>query len=174
MASILIYLFFESDISIFEETRNIIRSSKTAQNSAMMFGEYFPNPGYPNLKVTLLEAISFEAIGVFILMSVILGTSLIGWKWRHISPILIGSTVGILIYFIAPYTQAGFNPARDLGPRMMSYLFGWEEAAFQNGNLDSILVYVVGPILGASTAVLLSRIWLKKLTTLVKSEDSKG
>lgn len=35
-------------------------------------------------------------------------------------PPLIGATVGALISVIAPLTQAGFNPARDLGPVSLS------------------------------------------------------
>lgn len=59
-------------------------------------------------------------------------------------PPLIGATVGGLICFIAPITQAGFNPARDFGPRIVAGLSGWGKVAFQKW-----WVYVVGPIVGA-------------------------
>lgn len=59
-------------------------------------------------------------------------------------PPLIGSCVGALIVLIAPLTQAGFNPARDFGPRIVAYLAGWGEIAFQGW-----WVYVVAPIVGA-------------------------
>jgi hypothetical protein len=53
-------------------------------------------------------------------------------------PPFIGITVGALICGIAPLTQAGFNPARDFGPRIVAYLAGWKEAAFW-------WVYIVKP-----------------------------
>jgi glycerol uptake facilitator protein len=59
-------------------------------------------------------------------------------------PPIIGATVGALIAVLAPLTQAGFNPARDFGPRIVAYLAGWKTVAFQGW-----WVYVLGPLLGA-------------------------
>eukprot|EP00980_Cylindrotheca_fusiformis_P017379 scaffold5393_cov156-Cylindrotheca_fusiformis.AAC.1 len=60
-------------------------------------------------------------------------------------PLLIGATVGSMIAIIAPLTQAGFNPARDFGPRIVAFLAGWREVAFQGW-----WIYVLGPIFGAA------------------------
>jgi glycerol uptake facilitator protein len=59
-------------------------------------------------------------------------------------PPLIGLTVGALIAVFAPLTQAGFNPARDFGPRIVAWCAGWKSVAFTGA-----WVYVVGPIVGA-------------------------
>ena len=59
-------------------------------------------------------------------------------------PPVIGLTVGALIAVIAPITQAGFNPARDFGPRIVAFLAGWKEVAFKG-----CWVYIVAPVLGA-------------------------
>jgi glycerol uptake facilitator protein len=59
-------------------------------------------------------------------------------------PLLIGLTVGALIAVLAPLTQAGFNPARDFGPRIVAFLAGWKAVAFQNW-----WVYVLAPMVGA-------------------------
>lgn len=59
-------------------------------------------------------------------------------------PPLIGCCVGGLISIIAPLTQAGFNPARDFGPRIVAYAAGWDQVSFQGW-----WVFVVGPIVGA-------------------------
>ena len=42
----------------------------------------------------------------------------------RLAPVFIGLTVGVLIAVIAPLTQACFNPARDLGPRLFAALAG--------------------------------------------------
>jgi glycerol uptake facilitator-like aquaporin len=59
-------------------------------------------------------------------------------------PPLIGLTVGALIAVLAPLTQAGLNPARDFGPRIVAFLAGWKAVAFQGW-----WVYVLAPIVGA-------------------------
>jgi glycerol uptake facilitator-like aquaporin len=59
-------------------------------------------------------------------------------------PSLIGVTVGALIAVLAPLTQAGFNPARDFGPRIIAWCGGWKTIAFAG-----FWVYIVGPIIGA-------------------------
>jgi glycerol uptake facilitator protein len=59
-------------------------------------------------------------------------------------PPLIGATVGALICVIAPLTQAGFNPARDFGPRIVAWLAGWKGVAFTKWWL-----YVLAPLVGA-------------------------
>ncbi len=41
-------------------------------------------------------------------------------------PLLIGSTVSALLALYAPITQAGWNPARDFGPRLVAYFAGWD------------------------------------------------
>lgn len=59
-------------------------------------------------------------------------------------PPLIGATVGALIAVIAPLTQAGFNPARDFGPRIVAWLAGWKAVALQGW-----WVYAAPPFIGA-------------------------
>jgi glycerol uptake facilitator-like aquaporin len=66
-------------------------------------------------------------------------------------PPLIGLTVGALIAVVAPLTQAGFNPARDFGPRIVAWFAGWKTVAF-TGAWVYIVAPIVGAILGASVA----------------------
>ncbi|MBI3966314.1 MAG: aquaporin [Chloroflexi bacterium] len=59
----------------------------------------------------------------------------------------IGFTVAILISVFAPLTQAGWNPARDLGPRIVAFALGWGPIAIPGPRWE-VLVYVVGPLAG--------------------------
>ena len=72
----------------------------------------------------------------------------------------IAIALSILIYIIAPFTQAGFNPARDFAPRLFSYLSGYENIAFSGPTFGFGIVYILGPIIGASTATLLFKLSL--------------
>lgn len=60
------------------------------------------------------------------------------------APALIGSTVAVFVHNFAPVTGAGMNPARDLGPRIVTLCTGWGTTALSTG----WWVYTVGPLLG--------------------------
>jgi glycerol uptake facilitator protein len=153
LAGLAVFFIFSSDIVSFEATHNITRGLESSKTTAMMFGEFYPNPGNKDLtELSTFSAMIFEAIGTFLLMLMILllvNSNKINHKFI---PTLIGITVGILIVFIAPYTQAGFNPFRDLGPRLVSAIMGWDTIVFDLKQYGFITVYVLGPILGASLA----------------------
>lgn len=118
---------------------------------AMIFGEYYPNPGSGITKLSTPLAAIFEGFGTFLLMMGVLG--IIRIKQRNFQPILIGVLLAILIILIAPYTQAGFNPARDAMPRLISYLAGYDMAYSYNG-WGNIIVYICSPLIGAASAIL--------------------
>lgn len=103
--------------------------------------------------VTTSAAFLIEAVGTGILGFVIF--ALTNKKNRMESsdliPPLIGLTVGALIAVMAPLTQAGFNPARDFGPRIVAFLAGWKTVAFQGW-----WVYVLAPIVGATSGALIA------------------
>ena len=59
------------------------------------------------------------------------------------APCLVGATVTSLICTFGPVTGCGMNPARDLGPRLVTLFTGWGSVA-----LSSAWIYTVGPIVG--------------------------
>jgi glycerol uptake facilitator protein len=102
--------------------------------------------------VSFLEGLAGEVLGTAILLLVIL--SLL--ETRHVNapsawffPLIVGATIGLLIMFIAPISQASFNPARDLGPRIMLLLVGFGSVAFPGPNHGlSLIATTIGPIIG--------------------------
>ncbi len=163
-AAIMLFLIFHSAISEFESVHQIIRGTNGSEQTAMIFGEFYPNPGFKDkFDITWLEALLLEAFGTFILITVIFSVS-DNVKQAELPPILIGLTITILICLIAPFTQAGFNPARDFAPRLFSYLAGWKEIAIPN--IQIILVYVLGPIVGGVCGAITYNILQKKILKL--------
>jgi glycerol uptake facilitator protein len=65
----------------------------------------------------------------------------------NLVPFCIGFTVAVFISLLAPMTQTGWNPARDLGPRLAARILGWGSAAIP-GPRDGFWVYSVGPLIG--------------------------
>ena len=68
---------------------------------------------------------------------------------RFMTPLFIGLTVAIIISIVAPLTQAALNPARDFGPRLVSYMLGWGPVAIPGPRSGFFTVYILAPIIGA-------------------------
>ena len=66
-------------------------------------------------------------------------------------PVLIGFTVAMLLALYAPLTQAGWNPARDFGPRIVAYFSGWGTVAIP-GPRGGFWIYIIGPYIGGFIA----------------------
>ena len=156
LAGIAIYLLFSPSISAFESTHNIIRGTAESVQTAKMFGEYYAAPGSTSV-VSLPLAIGVEAFGTFLLILMIFALTEgcnVGRPHDAMAPLFIGLTVSSIICLVAPLTQAGLNPARDFGPRMVAWIFGWKSAAFPDQSGGFFLVYILGPLVGAMLASL--------------------
>ena len=156
IAGAVVLLVFGPFIERFEADRGIERGAPGSQASAMVFGEYFPNPdifgtdGAAFDLVSPLAAAGVEALGTGILVFIIF--ALVDRRnarrpSSQITPFFIGFTVAVLISLFAPITQAGWNPARDFGPRIVAALAGWGEIAIP-GPRNGFWVYIVGPLVG--------------------------
>ncbi len=166
MGATILYFAFAEAITVYEETNHIIRGSEASIRTAMMFGEYFPNPSFAEtITASHLFACFMESIGTFMLVFVIFRlTNKSGQVHQNLIPILIGLTVTILICIIAPYTQGGFNPARDFSPRVVAYLAGWKSAAFPAIDFSFFTVYIFSPILGGIVASHLNNLFFSKVS----------
>jgi MIP family channel proteins len=88
----------------------------------------------------ILPGMVVEAIGTFFLVWVIVGVAVNPRATKEWAALAIGATLGMLVMVLAPLTGAGFNPARSLGPAIVSGEF--------NGTGDFLLVYIVAPVIG--------------------------
>jgi len=156
LGGLVVYLLFAPTISAYEGAHHIIRGAAESVQTARMFGEYYAVPGSMAV-VSMPLAIGAEAFGTFILLIMIFALTEgcnVGRPDDALAPLFIGLTVSSVICLIGPLTQAGLNPARDFGPRMVAWIMGWGSAAFPDHAGGFILVYIVGPIVGAIVASL--------------------
>ena len=156
LAGLAIYGLFGPSISAFESAHNIVRGSAESVQTAKMFGEYYAAPGSTSV-VSLPLAIATEAFGTGLLLLMIFALTEgcnVGRPFDTLAPLFIGLTVSSIICLVAPLTQAGLNPARDFGPRMVAWIFGWGSAAFPDQSGGFFLVYILGPVLGAAITAL--------------------
>ena len=156
LAGLTIYLLFGPSISAYESIHGIIRGTAESVQTAKMFGEYYSGSG--NMAVVSLPlAMSAEAFGTFLLVLMIFALTEgcnVGRPQEALAPLFIGLTVSAVICLIAPLTQAGLNPARDFGPRMIAWATGWGDAAFPDQVGGFFYVYILSPIIGGILAAL--------------------
>jgi len=114
---------------------------------AVLLNVLLPNPG--DLGVTILsenvgvgQGLVVEIVLTFFLVNTIFNTAVSG-KAGNFAGLAIGLTLVLCILMGGPLTRASLNPARTLGPAIVS------------GNYADIWLYFVGPCVGAIFAALL-------------------
>src|SRR4249920_3240108 len=84
------------------------------------------------------QAFLWEAVLSFFLMFVIIAVATDTRAVGEAAAIAIGGTVGLDAMFGGPITGASMNPARSLGPALVS------------GDLHALWLYILSPVLGAA------------------------
>jgi MIP family channel proteins len=166
LAGLAVFLLFSPSIAAYESLHQITRGTDASVITAKMFGEFYPNPG-GNAVVPMWLAIAAEAFGTFLLVLTIFGLTdgdNAGSPGSTITPLFIGLTVSSVIWLIAPLTQAGLNPARDFGPRVVAWITGWGGAAFPDKYGGFFWVYILAPVAGGGVAAMLEP-FMKRITS---------
>ena len=157
-ASGLLYGLFAEAILEFERRHGLLRGGPGSELSAMVFGEYFPNPAVFGTAedawriVGLQTAFLGEMVGTAMLAFIVATVTHPRNAAKPppaVQALVIGLGVAAIISVIAPLTQAGLNPARDFGPRVVSWLMGWGRIAFPGPRGGWFTVYIAAPVIGA-------------------------
>jgi glycerol uptake facilitator protein len=168
--SLVLYALYRSPIRAFEAANGITHGDPDSAITAMIFNCFAPNPaiaganGWSMDMIGTTTAVAGEAFGTFVLA---LALFLMLDHRNAFAPspksfaLIIGLVVGFIIMVLAPLTMSGINPARDLGPRIATWMLGWGEVSFP-GIGPAWWVWTVGPIIGAvaggGAAILLGRL----------------
>ena len=105
--------------------------------------------GGTTIDVAPVAGVLIEAILTFFLVNTVLNAAVSG-KAGNLAGLAIGFTLVLAILFGGPLTGASLNPARTLGPAIVT------------GNFADLWVYLVGPVLGALAAAGLYRGFLSR------------
>ena len=145
LAACAVSLLFNNGFAAFEEARHITRGTPESVATAKSFGEFYAAP------ITTLNAFGAEFIGTLLLAFAVFGFIAKGNESgpAALTPLAIGLTLTALICVLAPISQGGFNPARDLAPRLFSSLAGWGKIPFSTNGHAWLTVYVIAPCLGS-------------------------
>lgn len=112
-------------------------------------------PGSVLLGATMPSAGEWPSFGIevfmsFLLMAVILAMSSAPSRIAVYAALAIGTTVFLEAWLGGPFTGASMNPARSIGPALVS------------GQLDELWIYVLAPTVGMITAAAL---WTSAIRT---------
>lgn len=181
LAAALLYALYGGVILRFEQSHGMVRGQAGSERTAMVYGEYFPNPIAQDPSpdtVSSAQGMLAEGVGTAMLAFFIFAVT-----DRHnpgrpngtFFALFIGLAVAIIISVIAPLTQAGLNPARDFGPRLFSYFAGWGSIAIPGPRGGFFTVYILAPIvgglLGAAGYEFLLHPAMRMTATAEKSEE---
>ena len=155
-AAAVLFSIFSDAIAGYEAKHGITRGAPGSEATAMVFGEYFPNPGGKALteaaRATMPAGRAFtaELVGTAILVLVIFCVTdeRNAARPQILTAVTIGLTVTVIISLIGPLTMAALNPARDLAPRIFSSLAGWRSVPFTTNGTGWLTVYIIAPIVG--------------------------
>jgi MIP family channel proteins len=132
-----------------------------------MFSMFKANPpylghlSYDADSLSMVKAIGIEAMLTFVLMMTVLMVAVdAGRTARQMFGFCIGMAVTICILIGGPYTGAAMNPARYFGTAAVS------------GRVDQLVVYFVGPIVGAIAAALIYKLFLDQPASDAAAEVS--
>jgi aquaporin NIP len=96
--------------------------------------------------VDVWRAFVLELLLTFFLMVVIINVSTGSKEMGIIAGIAVGGVVLLEAMFAGPITNASMNPARSIGPNIVS------------GNIEGLWLYILAPIIGAILAVVSCRL----------------
>lgn len=106
-----------------------------------LFPEDSTHLGATLVSGTIMQSFVLEVVITFLLMLIIIMVATGSKEVGTLAGIAIGAAVAVLALMGGPISGASMNPARSLGPALVS------------GNLEHIWLYIVAPIIGALLAV---------------------
>jgi glycerol uptake facilitator protein len=150
-------LFWWPSLTAFARDNGITIGQPGSEKLALIFSPYSPHPGFAGtqgfpIDVPFWPGFLVEVFATGILLVVILSlleSRSVNAPSAWFFPLIVGLTVGVLVFTTAPLTMTSLNPARDLGPRIMLWFLGFDGVAFPGPNHGlSLIITTIGPIAG--------------------------
>lgn len=144
--ALLVYTLYSNLFFDFEQSRHMVRGTEASLELASVFSTY------PHSALSIGQAFLVEMIITAILMGVIMSLTddNNGLPRGPLAPLLIGLLIAVIGSSMGPLTGFAMNPARDFGPKLMTFLAGWGEISLTGGrDIPYFLVPIFAPIVGA-------------------------
>jgi glycerol uptake facilitator protein len=159
LGAVALILMFGSAFQHFADAQHITIGAKGSEKLAMMLVPYSPHPGIVGVgpdaysQVPVWRGLFTEIMATALLIIIILALlerRSVNAPSSWFFPVALALGVAMLVFVTAPLTMTSLNPARDLGPRILSLFLGFGKTAFPGPRGGgSMLVTVGGPVVGA-------------------------
>ncbi|MBV7298058.1 MIP/aquaporin family protein [Enterovibrio paralichthyis] len=145
-AACLVYLLYFNLFTEYETAHQIIRGSESGLSTAAIFSTY------PNPSISIAGAFSVEFLITSVLMFTILAVfdENSGISNSAVGPIIIGIVIAVIGGSLGSLTGFAMNPARDFGPKLFTFLAGWDYVSLSGGKtIPYFIIPIVATISGA-------------------------
>ncbi|PSU83001.1 MIP/aquaporin family protein [Photobacterium phosphoreum] len=142
----LIYGLYGNLFHDYEASHNIVRGTVASLDTASIFSTY-PNP---SLSFGGAFAVEFTITAILMFTILAIADDKNGAPRGAMGPLLIGLVVALIGGSLGPLTGFAMNPARDFGPKLLTFFAGWDTIALTGGkNIPYFIVPILAPICGA-------------------------
>jgi glycerol uptake facilitator protein len=140
----IVYLNYRSAILAFEGANDIVRGTPDSVTTFSIFAT-FPAPYFDSWFGPFMDQVLGTALLVACIFAVTdeHNTPVQG----NVAPFVVGLIVVAVGLSFGANAGYAINPARDLGPRIMTWIAGWKEVAMP-GDYEKVSFYLWVPILG--------------------------
>ncbi len=166
-AAAVIYLVYGNLFTQYEIAHDFTRDSLQALSTGAIFSTY----PHPQLSLSGAFLVEFIASAVLMFAILALGDEKNGAPRGALSPVLIGLLISVIGCAVGPLTGYAMNPARDFGPRLFSYLAGWDYALTGGKEIPYFILPIMAPIAGACCAAWAYPKWIG---AYLSSEEEGG
>lgn len=149
---------FSSAFQRFADAQNITIGATGSEKLGAMLFAVSPHPWIVGVgprawaQVPIWRGFFTEALGTGLLVLfilVLLERRSVNAPPSWLFPIALGLGIAMIVFVTAPQTMTSLNPARDLGPRIFAWFYGFGKIAFPGIRGGwSLVVTAVAPIVG--------------------------
>lgn len=182
IGAVALVAIFGDAVSAFAAKNNIVFGQAGSEKIAAMLIPVSPHPWLvgvgqaawdqvPVWRGFLTEGIATALLMIFIL--VLLEARSVNAPTGWFFPLALGVGVCMLVMVTAPLTMTSLNPARDLGPRIVTLLWGFGSIAFPGIREGwSLVVTVVAPLVGGVVGALFFDYVMKPFYPQEKAQEA--
>jgi glycerol uptake facilitator protein len=150
VGAFLVYTVYHNAIGSYETAHHIVRGTKDSTTTFSIFAT-FPAGYFDNWWGPFLT----EVVGTAMLVGVIFALTDRRNQppMGNIAPFVVGLVVVAIGISFGANSGYAINPARDLGPRLMTWIEGWKSVAVPGdyGNLSGYMwIPIVAPLIGGA------------------------
>lgn len=142
----LIYGLYSNLFHDYEASHNIVRGTVASLDTASIFSTY----PHPSLSFGGAFAVEFTITAVLMFAILAIGDDKNGAPRGAMGPLLIGLLIAVIGGSLGPLTGFAMNPARDFGPKLLTFFAGWDNIALTGAkDIPYFIVPILAPICGA-------------------------